>query len=336
MKLSIIIPAYQAEAHLPRLLGSIVPPGEHELEVIVVDDGSRDGTVAVAREAGCRVVRMGRNLGPAAARNAGARVASGEIFVFTDADIEFFPDTLLRVLGAFEAHPECGAVVGTLSTEPVAPDWLSRYKNLYMAYSYRKAGPWVTVTFTSLTAVRAAAFRDCGGMPDVYPNEDRAFGIALSRRGHRIRLEHDLQVRHHHVYGWLEFARMELQRARNIVRLTLETRLLGGGPMKEHVPWEFTGAALCVAGAWAGMLFAPTLGPVGVGLTIGGLLGAGLCLWPFFRFLREHGGLGFAVAGYPLALADLSLVLLGALSAWEGFLKGPLVAPERVARSCPM
>jgi glycosyltransferase involved in cell wall biosynthesis len=86
--ISFIIPAYNEERLLGRTLRAIdraaQPPGE-PIEVIVVDDASTDRTAAVAQEHGARVVSVKcRQI--AATRNAGAREADGEMFIFVDAD----------------------------------------------------------------------------------------------------------------------------------------------------------------------------------------------------------------------------------------------------------
>ncbi len=90
MKVSIIIPTLNEEKLLPRLLASIRSQRFTDYEIIVADAGSTDRTVALADEAGARVVRGGL---PGVGRNAGARVAKGEYLFFFDADVvlpEFF------------------------------------------------------------------------------------------------------------------------------------------------------------------------------------------------------------------------------------------------------
>ena len=86
MKLSIIIPAYNAEAYLPQCLDSILAQEHQGREVIVVDDGSTDGTAALLeRYPDVRVIHQ-ENSGMATARNRGLEAARGEYILFVDSD----------------------------------------------------------------------------------------------------------------------------------------------------------------------------------------------------------------------------------------------------------
>lgn len=95
---SLIVPAYNEEMLLPRLLDSVerarerYAAGRDAVEVIVADNLSTDRTAAVARDRGCRVVRVERRT-IAAARNGGARAARGAVLAFVDADTRIHPDT---------------------------------------------------------------------------------------------------------------------------------------------------------------------------------------------------------------------------------------------------
>jgi mycofactocin glycosyltransferase len=111
---SIVIPVKDRADELQRCLDSLArlgyPPGQ--LEVIVVDDGSRDQSAAVARQCGAQVVPSGGSgRGPAAARNVGARAATGEILAFIDSDCTASPGWLAELLPAF-ADPQTAAVGG--------------------------------------------------------------------------------------------------------------------------------------------------------------------------------------------------------------------------------
>jgi hypothetical protein len=92
---SVIIPAYNEEEGLPIILGKLLPLIDETYEVIVIDDGSTDGTRDVAAAFPCRVVPHASNLGKAQAIKTGMRVARGEHLIFIDADdtypIELIP-----------------------------------------------------------------------------------------------------------------------------------------------------------------------------------------------------------------------------------------------------
>src|SRR6476469_1955469 len=98
MDVSVIVPARDAAATLPALLRGLEDQDvAHEL--IVVDDGSKDDTAALAEAAGARVLR-GPQAGPAAARNRGAAVATGRLLAVTDADCIPQPGWLRALLAA--------------------------------------------------------------------------------------------------------------------------------------------------------------------------------------------------------------------------------------------
>ena len=95
MKISVVIPAYNAASFLPRCLQSVFAQTLKPDEVIVVDDGSADNSAALAEELGATVIRRS-NSGPAAARNAGIKSASNEWIALLDADDLWAPDKLER------------------------------------------------------------------------------------------------------------------------------------------------------------------------------------------------------------------------------------------------
>lgn len=104
--ISVIIPAYNEEHRL----GSVLEKIEGCDEVIVVDDGSSDGTVAVARRHGALVVRHGTNLGKGAAMATGAKAANGDAIVFLDADGQFDPGQIPLLVSRLGRHD---MVIGT-------------------------------------------------------------------------------------------------------------------------------------------------------------------------------------------------------------------------------
>jgi len=108
---SIIIPAYN-EAHT---IGDIIKKIETlypEFEIIVINDGSTDDTVSVAKETGAIIYNHPYNIGNGAAIKSGIRAASGEILVFMDGDGQHHPEDIAKLLNYL---PEFDMVVGTRS-----------------------------------------------------------------------------------------------------------------------------------------------------------------------------------------------------------------------------
>ncbi|MGB9980058.1 MJ1255/VC2487 family glycosyltransferase [Methanobacterium sp.] len=98
MKLSIIIPTYNEEKYLPKLLKSIEEQNFEDCEVIVADAASTDKTREIAESYGCKVVEGGS---PAVGRNSGAKVACGEYLLFLDSDVILTEGYLQSALDEF-------------------------------------------------------------------------------------------------------------------------------------------------------------------------------------------------------------------------------------------
>lgn len=104
---SCIVPAFNSERYLAEAIDSILAQTHRPIEVIVVDDGSEDGTSEITRRYGppVRLVKQ-PCLGPAATRNLGLRSAGGSFVAFLDADDLWHPEKLSRQIARFEARPE--------------------------------------------------------------------------------------------------------------------------------------------------------------------------------------------------------------------------------------
>lgn len=104
--ISCIVPVFNGERYLWEALESIFAQTYRPIEVLVVDDGSTDGTGAVAASYGSRLRYLWQpNAGPAAARNRGLEAARGEFVAFLDADDLWHPEKLARQMARFAARP---------------------------------------------------------------------------------------------------------------------------------------------------------------------------------------------------------------------------------------
>ena len=118
---SVLIGAYDEAPTIGRAVASVLAQSLSEIELIVIDNGSVDGTqdaalAACAGDPRARVLRLEENVGIARSLNAGMREAQAPFVAILDADDEATPDRLARQLAALRAHPEV-AVVGARSLE---------------------------------------------------------------------------------------------------------------------------------------------------------------------------------------------------------------------------
>jgi glycosyltransferase involved in cell wall biosynthesis len=105
--ISVIIPVYNGETYLAEAVHSILAQGYKPLEIIVVDDGSTDGSAAVAHAFGQKIQYVYQaNQGPAAARNRGLELAQGSVISFLDADDLWPQEKLARQMGWLQAGAE--------------------------------------------------------------------------------------------------------------------------------------------------------------------------------------------------------------------------------------
>ncbi|GGE99182.1 glycosyl transferase [Aliidongia dinghuensis] len=130
---SVVIPSFNRRHCLPRAIASVVAQSHPALEIIVVDDGSTDGTAEWAAGFSCpvpfRFHPLERNMGAAAARNRGIDLAEGTYVAFLDSDDVWHPEKIARQLAALEASgPRYGAAYTGIAslTEAGQPCGVSR------------------------------------------------------------------------------------------------------------------------------------------------------------------------------------------------------------------
>lgn len=107
--ISVIVPVYNVLPYLKECLDSVISQSFPDFEIIIVDDGSTDGSIDLCREYALSDSRITiiaqKNGGVSVARNTGIAASRGEYICFVDADDTLAPDALLRLLEGFECHP---------------------------------------------------------------------------------------------------------------------------------------------------------------------------------------------------------------------------------------
>ncbi len=197
--ISVIIPFYNAAAYLEGCLEALRRSKHQNYELILVNDGSSDGSAETARRYSERVLSFSSPRGPAFARNRGAEAAKGDILFFIDADIICFPDTLGRVGEAFAADRDLAAVIGSYDDAPPAANFVSRYKNLTHHFVHQNASSAASTFWTGCGAVKRSIFQEFGGFDESFQKpsiEDIELGYRMRARGHKISLCKQLIVKH--------------------------------------------------------------------------------------------------------------------------------------------
>jgi len=111
--ISVILPVHNSEKYLRDALHSVFNQDYTPIEIIIIDDGSTDGTSQIVKEyAGKVQYTFQQNQGPAAARNLGIQKANGDFITFIDADDLWPEDKLKHQMGCFEQYPETEIVQG--------------------------------------------------------------------------------------------------------------------------------------------------------------------------------------------------------------------------------
>ncbi len=191
-RVSVIIPAYNAVATIARTVNSVLAQTLQDFEIICVDDGSTDGTLAIMKQFGDRVhVLEQSNSGPAAGRNNGARNSSGEYLAFLDADDVWTPQFLERSVAALDADPAlslayCNCALADSEGVPIDTSLVGNGFDHAPSLNELLTQLWPIMPSAAL--VRRAAYDACGGYRDALKGasfrfEDVDFWIKMREQG---------------------------------------------------------------------------------------------------------------------------------------------------------
>ena len=194
---TVMIPAYNEERVIERAVRGVLASTDVAIEVIVIDDGSKDATSAIVARAFADDPRVRlltlENGGKARALNTGLELAKGEIVIALDADTQFEPTTIARLARWFD-DPDLGAVAGNakvgnrvnLVTKWQALEYITAQNLERRAFARLNA---ITVVPGAVGAWRLAAIQAVGGYPHDTLAEDQDLTIAIQRAGWRVRYD---------------------------------------------------------------------------------------------------------------------------------------------------
>jgi len=276
VRLTAIVPATDAPAEVARCVAAIRVADEPPEEVIVVDSAPGPG--------------------PAAARNAGAERAGGDVLVFVDADVLPHRDAFRRIRAAFDADSELVALFGSYDDSPEAPDAISGFRNLLHHFVHQASAGSATTFWAGLGAVRRDAFTGAGGFDAARYSEpsieDIELGMRLSASGRQLRLDPRIQGTHLKQWSLARMIRTDFH-ARGVPWVALLARN-GATPTGLNLGWRHRlSAAASLVLVASVVARRPREAAAAVGALV--VLNA-----PFYALLLRRRGPAQAVAGIGL------------------------------------
>ena len=293
--LSVIIPATDRPASLARAVQAIETAVSPPEQVIVID--GQEHRVS------------------AAARNAGARQADGEVLVFVDADVEVHEDAFVRIREVFEDDPSLTAVFGAYDDEPGGDSVISDFRNLLHHHVHRQGAGLATTFWTGLGAIRRDAFLSLGGFDETVAwIRDIELGLRVRRTGGVILLDPSIQGRHLKRWTLVSMIKTDLfRRGVPWLRLILDGR---ADSATLNLTWRHR------VGTGASVLLVVGLARRKLPLVSTALAVLTIVDRDFYALLLRRGGLKMAAAGVPLhvlhrltAVAAVPIALTGHL--WD-------------------
>ncbi|MEU4535738.1 glycosyltransferase family 2 protein [Streptosporangium sp. NPDC023825] len=285
---SVIVPNYNYAGSLELCLRALQEQTYRPIELIMVDDGSTDDSVAVAERLGVRVVHTERNMGVAGARNLGTTHARGEILVFVDSDVAAYPDSVEVAVGMLAADPRLGAVCSIHDPEPLIRDSLvEEYRALqYYYWTASSEGP-ISFLFPAMVAMPRHVFDEVGEFNTrLRETEEVDYGHRLTQRYDMV-LTSAVRSRHDHDDELFKLLRKLFKRGRARVPLYARRKRFARG-------FETSNRAGGSLAALAAVATLPALvfGPAGAALPALALAVSILADLGMYRFvLRRRGPL---------------------------------------------
>jgi glycosyltransferase involved in cell wall biosynthesis len=179
---TIVVPCYNCRQFVAEAIESTLAQRYANVEVVVVDDGSTDGTPAIVQRYPVRFVQ-GTHQGVSSARNLGIRASLGEYLVFLDSDDRLLPDAVEAGLTALERNPLCAMAVGAHNLITQSGEWIAtRPKPLRLRDGYELLLRSNFIECTSSVLFRRSCFGDNAGFsPSLTGAEDYDLYLRVAR-----------------------------------------------------------------------------------------------------------------------------------------------------------
>lgn len=264
MNVSIIIPALNASRTVQACLNACLHqslPSTVQTEVILVDDGSTDNTVALAQACAVRVIQHTASKGAAAARNSGIAAATGEIILFTDADCVPQPNWVAEMLRPFQ-DPTVQGGKGIYATRQ--PELVARFVQIEYEdkYDLLRRQPTIDFIDTYSAGYRTAVLQATGGFDEAIRYvEDQELSFRLAAAGHKMVFQETAVVWHQHANSLGRYVRKKFMIGywkAQIMRRYPE-RVIKDSHTPQVLKLQMGLVALLLAALAVGLIFPPAL-----------------------------------------------------------------------------
>jgi glycosyltransferase involved in cell wall biosynthesis len=217
-RISVVIPVHNSEETIGKCLDSLSRLDHQDFEVIIVDDGSTDGTAGICESfPGVKVINVDKN-GPSKARNIGIEAARGEFVAFTDGDClvdrlwldeleRGFSDPMIAGVGGDQKSPEDDTEVGKrIQNFLKTIGFVTGYIKTDEAMKATEHNPSCNAMY------RKRVLKDVGGFDEgLWPGEDVELDLKITNQGHTLIYNPKAVVYHYRPKTYADFGRMMLR-----------------------------------------------------------------------------------------------------------------------------
>jgi rhamnosyltransferase len=230
-RVTAIVPTLDGAATLPGLLAALRRAGERRaLEIVAIDSGSRDDTVALLRAAGARVLDLGgETFGHARARNRAAAAARGEVLLFVTQDVEPIGEAWLEPLLAALEEPGAAGAFGRQVPRGASPEEAYLASVNYgptprrltrASLATRDFGPGATYFSSAFGAMPRAVWAALP-FPDIVMSEDQAWALGAVRAGYTVHYVPEAAAYHGHAFSMARAFRRNFDSGSSLAALEL-------------------------------------------------------------------------------------------------------------------
>tara|TARA_B100000787_G_scaffold169247_1_gene159912 strand:+ start:665 stop:1660 length:996 start_codon:yes stop_codon:yes gene_type:complete len=212
--LSIIIPFYNSVKTIDRCLSSVFKSKFKNYEVIAVSDNSNDGSNDIVKKYSCKLINLKKNVGAAAARNAGAKIAKSDILVFLDSDV-IIKKNALEIINKNFKDKKINLIQGIYSHKPNYKKFTTQFLQSHLCYYlFSKNRKFTESLCTCFASIRKKIFFELNGFDEIFDSsnsEDEDLGYRLIEKGYVIPIDRRLNAIHDVDVSLFDFIKRSLK-----------------------------------------------------------------------------------------------------------------------------